>query len=147
VSAETTFARDVADGTRLRRTLLDLSEHVGRRLRASEMAATTIRLKLRWPDFITLSRQTTLPQPTDLDDEIYRNALGLFEAVWKPGRAVRLLGVAGAGLAAPVRQLSLWETGGPERAERLAETLDAIRDKYGHKAVRRASLTDRGRGD
>jgi DNA polymerase-4 len=149
VSAETTFARDVADGTRLRRTLLDLSEHVGRRLRASEAAATTIRLKLRWPDFTTLTRQTTLPQPTDLDDEIYRAALALFEAVWRPGRAVRLLGVAAAGLAPPARQLSLWEAGAGSqaRSERLAETVDAIRAKYGYKAVRRASLAGEEPGE
>jgi DNA polymerase IV len=142
VSAETTFARDVADPARLRRTLLDLSEHVGRRLRASGMAAGTVRLKLRWPDFTTLTRQTTLAQPTDLDDEIYDTALGLFQSVWKKGQAVRLLGVAGAALAPPARQLGLWEQGGQAKSERLAEVVDTLRSKYGSKAVRRASLTD-----
>jgi DNA polymerase-4 len=142
ISAETTFARDVADGAILRRTLLELSEQVGSRLRANGYAATTIRLKLRWPDFTTLSRQSTLDQPTSLDDEIYPVALALFESLWSPGKKVRLLGVAAAGLAAPVRQLGLWEEPGHARSERLAEAVDAIRAKYGSKALRRASLVD-----
>jgi DNA polymerase-4 len=145
VSAETTFARDVADMAVLRRTLLDLSENVGRRLRANNIAATTIRLKLRWPDFTTLSRQTTLAQPTDLDDEIFQTAVALFEGEWKKGHArrVRLLGVAGAGLMPLARQLSLWEEAGHSRSERLAGTVDAIRAKYGRKSLRRASLVRR----
>ena len=62
ISHEVTFDRDVRDGERLRRTLRDLSEGVGRRLRQESLNGTTVRLKLRWSDFTTLSRQTTLAQ-------------------------------------------------------------------------------------
>jgi DNA polymerase-4 len=151
VSAETTFARDVGDHAELRRTLLELAEQVGRRLRASGLAATTIRLKLRWPDFTTLSRQTRLDQPTDLDGEIFEIAQALFEREWRPGQKVRLLGVAGASLGPPARQLGLWEQPGHERSERLAATVDSIRARYGRKALRRAALVEgrrpRKRGD
>jgi DNA polymerase-4 len=142
VSAETTFARDVGDSAELRRTLLELSEQVGRRLRANGSVATTVRLKLRWPDFTTLSRQTRLEQPTDLDGEIFEAALALFEREWRPGQKVRLLGVAGAGLGPPARQLGLWEQSGRERSERLATAVDSIRARYGRKALRRAALVE-----
>ena len=74
------------------------------------MKGRTVKLKLRWHDFTTLTRQVTLAAPCDLDEEIYQAALGLFEGVWKPGGLVRLLGVGVSHFEAPpARQLSLWE--------------------------------------
>ncbi|MBI3362598.1 MAG: DNA polymerase IV, partial [Chloroflexi bacterium] len=111
-------------------------------LRAEQVTAITVKLKLRWPDFTTLTRQVTLERATDLDDEIYHTALGLFDSLWRNGKRVRLLGVAAAGLVPSVRQLGLWEATGQARPEKLAEAVDRIRDKYGRQAIRRASLID-----
>lgn len=110
VSQETTFSRDISHAETLHKTLRELSEGVGRQLRSADLSGTTVRLKLRWPDFTTLTRQITLPQPTDQDGEIFTAALQLFEKVWKPRQAVRLLGVGVSGLGPPMRQLSLWDT-------------------------------------
>ena len=44
------------------------------------------KIKLRWADFTTLTRQVTLEQPTNLDDDIYAAALQLFEKTWPPGK-------------------------------------------------------------
>jgi DNA polymerase-4 len=138
MSAETTFSRDLEDGRQLRETLRKLSEGVGGRLRRHELAGRTVRLKLRWPDFKTITRQTRLENPTDQDGEIYRAALKLFESEWHPGRAVRLLGVGVADLGSPVRQLNLfdhaWEQNG-----RLLRAIDEIKMKYGRDAVHRGS--------
>jgi DNA polymerase-4 len=138
VSQETTFAHDVGDGETLRRTLLHQSEGVGRRLRRSGLAGTTVSLKLRWPDFSTFTRQTTLPWPTNQDDEIHAAAVRLLEGVWRIGSPVRLIGVGVSGLGPPLRQLGLWETDS-DKGQRLQETLDTLRERYGNKAVRRAS--------
>jgi DNA polymerase-4 len=138
ISQETTFVRDIADLIALKRTLRELSDQVGRRLRDSSLAGATVKLKLRWPDFTTLSRQTTLAQPTDLDDEIYTAAEKLFEAEWRPGRAVRLLGVGVSGLGPPSRQLSLWDDRS-ERNHKLLDAVDKLRDKYGDRVVKRGS--------
>jgi DNA polymerase-4 len=108
ISQETTFARDVSDDKALAGTLRELSAQVGRRLRQSQIAGTTVRLKLRWPDFTTLTRQLTLPQPTDQDEQIYVTALSLLGRVRPKGKAVRLIGVGVSGLGAPLRQLELW---------------------------------------
>ncbi|MBI4770396.1 MAG: hypothetical protein HY784_08315 [Chloroflexi bacterium] len=141
VSAETTFARDMAEGATLQRTLRQLSDQVAARLRRSELAGTTVRLKLRWPDFTTLTRQTRLAGPTDLEEEIFAAALALFQKVWRPGRAVRLLGVGVSGLGPPARQLSLFDPA-DLRGERLAQAVDALRARYGRDAVRRASTLE-----
>ena len=138
VSSETTFARDISEREALSRTLRSLAEDVGRRLRESEVAGTTVRIKVRWPDFTTITRQTRLRQPSDQDGEIFQAAQELFDRVWRPGKAVRLLGVGMAGLGPPLRQLGLFDHRWEEDS-RLLKAVDAIRTKYGWDAVQRAS--------
>jgi DNA polymerase-4 len=137
MSAERTFATDIADEAQLQRILLRLSEEVGYRLRKAGLAGWTVKLKVRWPDFTTITRQARLEQNTDDDGEIYAQANLLFHAVWRHGRAVRLLGVGVSDLNPPIRQLSLFE-GNWQEEHRLKNALDEIRNRYGPDAVRRA---------
>lgn len=138
ISQETTFASDVHDDKVLADTLRGLAAQVGRRLRQADLAGMTVRIKLRWPDFTALTRQVTLRQPTDQDEEIYAQALALLAKVRSKGRAVRLIGVAVSGLGAPVRQLELWGAGS-EKARRLQEVLDVLQTKYGRDAIQRGN--------
>ena len=140
ISQETTFARDVRDAATLRRTILEFSESVAASLRQEGLVARTVKIKVRWPPFETLTRQATLAQPTDLEADIFAPAWELFQTVWRAGKPVRLLGVGVSGLAPAARQLALFGDAPQERAARLAETVDKIRAKYGWEAVRRASL-------
>jgi DNA polymerase-4 len=136
ISQETTFIHDVSDDKLLADTLRQLSAEVGRHLRRKELAGTTVRLKLRWPDFATLTRQITLPQPTDQDETIYGTALNLLGKVRVKGKAVRLIGVGVSGLGAPLRQLELWGTR-DERSRKLQQTLDELQARFGEKSIRR----------
>jgi len=136
ISQETTFAQDVRDDRLLANTLRRLSAEVGHRLRKAGIAGTTVKIKLRWPDFTSLTRQITMPQPTDQDEEIYHLALDLLGKVRAKGKAVRLIGVGVSGLGPPLRQLELWGADS-EKSRRLQEALDAVREKYGDKAIRR----------
>jgi DNA polymerase-4 len=136
ISQETTFTRDIRDDRSLERTLRELSAEVARNLRRSTLAGRTVKLKLRWPDFTTLTRQTTLPQPTDDGDQIAATALALLKKIRKSGQAVRLIGVGVSGLDAPARQLSLWETGS-EKSRRLQEVVDELQQKYGRNVIKR----------
>lgn len=134
ISQELTFARDVRDDRELENSLREMADEVGRRLRRADLAGTTVKLKLRWPDFTTLTRQTTLPQPTDQDDEIYQTALALLTKVRARGQAVRLLGVGVSGLGPPLRQLSLWDAGA-EKKRKLQDVVDELQEKFGKKAI------------
>jgi DNA polymerase-4 len=136
MSQERTFARDVTDDQALARTIRRLASDVARYLRRDGLAGSTIRLKIRWPDFTTHTRQTTLAHRTDDEEEIALVALDLMKAVRSPGQAVRLLGVGVSGLGYPVRQLSLWE-GNSERSRRLMTAVDEIRERYGDHVIRR----------
>ncbi|MDE2777019.1 MAG: DNA polymerase IV [Chloroflexota bacterium] len=140
ISKEVTFAVDVADEAELKLTLRRLSDGVGRQARKAELAGTTIKIKLRWSDFTTLSRQLTLDNPTDLDGEIYRAASYLFDQVWVTSKPVRLIGVGLGGFGAPKKQIGLWEDRPEERhAEELQSALDRLRDKFGEATITRAS--------
>src|SRR5215510_1783654 len=75
ISQEITFSRDVRDDKLLQKTLHEMSVEVAKQLRKNNLAGKTIKLKLRWPDFTTLTRQLTLNNPTDQEEEIEDAAL------------------------------------------------------------------------
>jgi DNA polymerase-4 len=108
VSQEHTFNRDLANAEALKRQLWQMSQGVARDLERVEMVAGTVAIKLRYADFTTLTRQTSLAVPTGAEKEIYRAALTLFERTWQRDRPLRLLGVAARQLSPPAGQLSLW---------------------------------------
>ena len=145
VGAEHTFAEDTADRTLLRRTLLELADRVGHRLRRDESLAGGVTLKFRDDRFHTLTRAVMLDDPTDVGDDLFRAAWGLLGRVdWK-GRQVRLLGVTATRLQPagqpPAGQLSLFGRG-PDTRRDLARTVDAIQQRFGSGAITRASLLD-----
>lgn len=139
VSKETTFPKDVRDGDQLRKTLRSLAEGVSRRLKREKLAGSTVKIKLRWSDFTTLTRQASVDAPTDQLDVIYDAANRLLESAWQPGRPVRLIGVGVSNLGAPIRQLSLWnfesERQLSEKENRLKSAVQMLQDKYGSQAI------------
>jgi DNA polymerase-4 len=142
VSHENTFDVDQSDWEVLEQTLLALSENVARRLRASGLVTSTVSVKIRNSAFETITRQRTLRQPTDLGEEIWRVAVELTKREVR-GQRIRLLGVAASGLGEQ-RQLSLFEGAGDDRRRRATEAADAVRKKFGSKAIGRARLLDAG---
>jgi len=139
ISQEVTFSRDVGDQRKLLTTLRQQSDRVGRRLRQAKLYATTVKIKLRWPDFTTITRQVSLEQPSNQDNLIYQAARQLFLQNWAKERPVRLLGVGVSGLQAPARQLSLWDTGGVEKQARLQRAVDELKDRFGESTILRGS--------
>ncbi|HNS61127.1 MAG TPA: DNA polymerase IV, partial [Anaerolineales bacterium] len=130
ISQEITFSRDVRDDKMLEKTVREQSAEVARQLRKNELAGSTIKLKIRWPDFTTLTRQKTLNHRTDQEDEITKAALELLRSVRKSNQLVRLIGVGVSGLGAPIRQLGLWDVDN-EKSRKLQEAVDVLREKYG----------------
>jgi DNA polymerase-4 len=136
ISQEVTFAQDVRDAKVLERTLYQQAAKVGENLRHRRLTGTTVKIKLRWADFTTLTRQLTLDHSTDQDQEIFSTALALFHKTWEPGKPVRLLGVGVTGLREPVRQLSLWDAT-TEKDRQLQTAIDQLRQRFGKQIVSR----------
>ena len=154
ISQEITYSRDVRDDKVLEKTLHEMSVEVGKQLRKNNLAGRTIKLKLRWPDFTTLTRQVTLTSPTDQDDEIEKVALDLLRSVRKSYQAVRLIGVGVTGLGQPIRQLGLWDTSevsprrdgdaarmNSEKERKLQDVLDELQDRYGKHVIKRGNMS------
>lgn len=134
-SAEETFPRDLGHVKDMRKALADLSREVASRLQAEEVRARTVAIKVRFGDFRTITRQTTLTEATDQAAALRQTAYQLLDGVDRGGEGIRLLGVRGSGLEHAAGQLSLFD----ERAQRrgqLEKTLSYIRRRFGPEAVR-----------
>lgn len=138
ISAETTFERDIADPGRLRQTIAELTEQVGRQLRKKGMIAGTVRIKVRWPDFSSQTRQITITPATSEDSVIEDTAWDLLERLWDKTRPIRLIGVGVSNLSQGVRQLSLWETPA-EKERKLLNAVDELKERYGRKVIQKGN--------
>lgn len=134
ISQETTFAVDVNDRETLTMTIKRLSAKVASQLRKQGFTAKTIRLKIRWENFETHTRQLSLTSPTNHDSIIVRSAVELFDKVWLEGKKVRLIGVGAAQLTNEPIQLNLLDRM-DDREERLLRSVDKLRERFGQKIV------------
>ncbi|TVQ78670.1 MAG: DNA polymerase IV [Phycisphaeraceae bacterium] len=147
IGREETFPEDLGDPEEVRRVLLWHAEQVARRLRRAAVQASGITVKIRYGNFETISRSSTLPEPTDSTDELYRGSRVLFDE-WasRSFRPVRLIGLTATSLT---REMQLMLFGSSEgsggsgspmaAAERAA---DAIVQRFGKASIRRGATLD-----
>jgi DNA polymerase-4 len=132
---EHTFDRDVSDRETIKGTLLRLSEQVSRRMRKDDYEAKTVRIKIRYSDFTTFTRQQALDSYTDDARVIFRGALRLFETN-ASGKAIRLLGVSAC-------TLSKRNEGSPmlfsseEKKKDMIRAIDSLKDRFGENVMAR----------
>jgi DNA polymerase-4 len=150
IGAEETFGADLHSVTECERELVRLTDRACARLRAAAVTARTVNLKIRFATFETRTRARTLPEPTDISTvvlDVARDLLREFDV----GRGVRLLGVSLSQLDAIASvQASLDLTGdeGSERSRRterraaVERAVDEVRDRFGSRAVRPATLVE-----
>jgi DNA polymerase-4 len=156
VGHEETFATDVHDRAQLERVLVRHAQRVATRLRRNGLVARTVVVKVRSPDFRTITRSRTCPSPTDLGVDLGRVGLELLAGV-DVTAGVRLLGLAAQQLTAgfAVQESLALDDGtaaagpGPETAppgphdagrRALERAVDRARERYGDDAVIPARL-------
>jgi nucleotidyltransferase/DNA polymerase involved in DNA repair len=137
IGHEHTFDVDTSDREVIERTLLAMSEGVAGRLRDSGVKAATVTVKIRDSSFRTITRQRTLPEPTDLTEPIFRTALELARPEIR-GVRIRLVGVTASGLGER-DQLALFAADDPRR-RRVVQAADEVRHRFGERAITRARL-------
>jgi DNA polymerase IV len=135
ISHEHTYERDTADPAVLEATLMRLSEMVGRRLREHGLHARTIQLKLRYKNFTTITRAHTLPDPTQLDTEVFEQAKTLLHKHWHKGNEVRLLGVQASQFEREPGQSDLIDGERRQRWQQALSAADKLRDKFGQSSI------------
>jgi DNA polymerase IV len=141
LSAEDTFATDLAEPRTLQRELARLAELAASRLRARELMSACIGIKVRRADFVTFTRQRAVAPPTCEARAVAQVAADLL-ARWlagNPGAKLRLLGVVLTELT-PASQLGLFEES--RRNERLDATFDEARARFGGRALRHGNTIE-----
>ena len=109
---------------------------MARRLKNAALAGKTIKLKIRWSNFETLTRQKTLVSMADSDAVIYEEALSLLKKTRPSGKSVRLIGVGVSGLGTPIRQFSFWDKNA-KKSRAVEKALDELKERFGENIVHR----------
>ena len=132
---------DVTDMAYAQQVLLSLCETLAARMRRDSQMGACVALNLRTTQFEHSTSQRQLPSATNNTTEIYRAACKILEEVWDQKTPLRQMGVQMSKVSRePYRQYSLFDTVSHERLEKLDAAVDAIREKYGSSALRRASV-------
>src|SRR5665647_1485043 len=136
ISTENTFDENVTDINKLMSEIVRMTEKIAFELRKEEKVTGCITVKIRYPDFETTSRQTSISY-TCADDEIIPVAKDLFHKLYKNEKPVRLLGVRLSDLSNNAIQANLFES--VERKNILYKAIDDVKNRFGTGSVIRAA--------
>jgi DNA polymerase IV len=92
ISRETTFQKDMANWQFIAKTLADLTREVVTDMKDSGFKARTVTVKVRFSDFETVTRATTIPHATDGEEELRKAAFASLKRIDLRKR-VRLIGM------------------------------------------------------
>ena len=138
IGHEQTFLKDIISLDTVQKELLALGSKVARRMRQKGLKGKTITLKVKYSDFVQITRSVTLPKSIDDGSEIYSVACRLLEKTGVTKKPVRLLGISLSRLSClgTGTQLSLFDQDrSSQERQRLNTVLDSIYEKYGDKSV------------
>ena len=149
ISQERTFPVDIEAAEYVRDILRGQVEHVARRLRRGGFQGRTVSLKLRYGNFETITRSTTLPQATDVTARFLEAAFTLFDRWARSSfRPVRLIGMGIAQFeTAGATQLGLFPNEDEQRNRKIDRAMDAIQDRFGGRSIQRGTGGPPARGD
>ena len=138
IGHEQTFSQDIISLNEAQKELLALSNKVARRMRYKDLEGKTITLKVKYFDFVQITRSTTLPRSIDDGFEIYSVACRLLKKTEVTKKPIRLLGISLSQLnfSGIGTQLSLFDQDpSSQKRQRLNIALDSLYEKFGDKSV------------
>jgi DNA polymerase-4 len=141
VGSQQTFAADSSDRQVIRRELLRMADRTASRMRKQQVLGRTVSISVRFADFTEVNRSATVPSPTDVTEEIYAAALGLYDRLELDRARIRRVGVRVEQLVDASRAYRQPRLTDPEFGWREADhAVDLAVRKFGSGAVRRAVL-------
>ena len=144
IGHEETFSEDIIDINLAKKELLALADKVARRMRREGVKGKTITLKVKYSNFVLITRSITLHKSTDDGAIIYSTACGLLDNTEAGKKPVRLLGISLSQLSIrdAEKQLSLFNEDVLNKRKKLNITLDSLQDRFGENIVRPGTLID-----
>jgi DNA polymerase-4 len=146
VGHEETYAEDISNIDAVKKEILSLAIRVARRLRNKGFGGKTVTLKVKYDDFVQITRSMTLPETTDDGREIFRYCLQLLKKTEAGKRPIRLLGVSLSNLnsSEAKRQRTLFDDGtAHEKDKSLNRALDVIQEKFGDDSIIPGTLLEK----
>lgn len=140
-----TLPKDLWKREEITSCLLRLSEKVGRRARRYGYKGKKITLTVRYTDFKTFTKQTTLPAYTNDTGEIYRCAVAILDGI-RLRKSVRLFGVSLSAFGQDPDQMLLFEETKREKKAALAKAMDMVNDKFGEHTIVQAATVAQEEG-
>jgi len=138
ISKERTYGKDEVSKEKIEATLFKLTGEVCQILRNKNWQAATIGIKLRYSDFVTLTRERTI-KPTDDDKIIFETALQLFRKAFARRVSVRLIGIRLTNFSRFSEQQILFEDKDALRTK-MFRAINKIRDKFGYSSIKLGGL-------
>lgn len=133
-----TVPHDISNINEINRILLKLTEQVTYRLRKENMIANVVNVQIKDSNFRVFSHQRKLDTATSSTKIIYEQAKKLMQELYLKGTKVRLIGVRVDDLLDEKdKQISLFDNKQNEKQEKLDETLDKLKEKYGINTIKR----------
>ena len=145
IGHEQTFLQDIISVDAAKKELLVLSNKAARRMRHKGIKGKTITLKVKYFNFVQITRTTTLSKPTDDGLDIYSVACRLLKKTEVTKKPIRLLGISLSQLSFSGigTQLSLFDQDrSSQKRQRLNTVLDSLFEKFGEKSVVPGTLLD-----
>lgn len=135
ISRETTYHTDTTDIEFIEKTLFELVEDAGNSLRSESYMTRTIGIKLRYSDFVTITRSKTIKEPTDNDKIIYSITKELLHKAYTRRVSIRLVGIHLSNFVPSIEQMNLFTTS-KEKERRILKTIDKLKSKFGEEVIR-----------
>jgi DNA polymerase-4 len=135
ISTERTFDKDTIDVQKLESIMVAMAENLVFQLRRGNKLTACVTVKLRYSDFQTFTLQKKIPYSAS-DHVLIPIVLELFKKLYNRRVLVRLIGVRYSHLVEGAHQISLFED---SSMLQLYKAMDEIRERYGDRAVMRAS--------
>ena len=131
-----TFPHDLKGEDEWKAGLMPLCDSVGSRLRAQGLKCRTVTVQIKDPQFKVISRQKTLPAPTNLTKVLFRESLSILRQCWREDAPIRLLTVTASALCREeeeAAQMSFLPDAQPDdpRQSRVEHAVDDLRRKFG----------------
>ena len=136
ISTERTFDKDTTDIVKLKGIIVAMAENLVYQLRRGDKLTACITFKIRYSDFQTYTKQKKIPY-SSADHAILPIVMELYESLYQRRLLVRLIGVKFSELVSGGHQINLFEDN--EKIVNLYQAMDKMRERYGDRAVVRAS--------
>ncbi len=144
IGRSTTLSSDITDIDEVKTTFIEMCEEVGFEARKNNKKGRTIQITIKYSDFKTITRQTSI-EPTYLTKDIYETGFSLLNKNWNSLMPVRLIGISISGFEndSLSGQMSLFDTvefcdSSSRKEEKLEKAIDSIRSRLGTNSIGRA---------